>query len=156
MVNFGMSMTRVNLWINDQTVVPTVNFSISPTLAGDTAAFNAFQSLNATVGQQGNAANFYAALAGRMSSVGGVVPNRYAALNEDTNKYSLQDQFVSRAKQVEYGLFVQDTWRFRPNVTSGVWLGGARSVLTLNNTLSRLAMRTPANRGRTISSSREP
>ncbi len=140
-VNFGMSWTRINLWINDQVVVPTVNFGISSTLAGDTGAFAAFQPLNATVGQQGAAANFYAALVGRMSSIGGAVPNRYAALNENTNKYSIQDQFVSRARQVEYGLFVQDTWRFRPNIT---FTGGLRWEVqgpfqSLNNTLSQVS-----------------
>jgi hypothetical protein len=134
--NFGGSMTRVNLWINDQTVVPTVNFGISGTLAGDAAAFNAFAPLNATVGQQGAAANFYSTLVGRISSLA-----RYAALNENTNKYSVQDQFVSRARQVEYGFYAQDTWRFRPNITL---TGGIRWEVqgpfqSLNNTLAQVS-----------------
>src|SRR5262249_3599756 len=33
--NFGASVTRLNLWIVDATVVPTVNFGISSTLSGD-------------------------------------------------------------------------------------------------------------------------
>jgi hypothetical protein len=136
-VNFGGSWTRVNLWINDQTVVPTVNFGISSSLAGDAAAFAVFAPLNATVGQQGAAANFYSTLVGRISSISA----RYAALNENTNKYSIQDQFVSRARQVEYGFYVQDTWRFRPNVTL---TGGIRWEVqgpfqSLNNTLSQVS-----------------
>jgi hypothetical protein len=135
--NFGGSMTRVNLWINDQTVVPTVNFGISGTLAPDAAAFNAFLPLNATVGQQAAAANFYSTLVGRISSISA----RYAALNENTNKYSVQDQFVSRARQVEYGFYAQDTWRFRPNITL---TGGIRWEVqgpfqSLNNTLSQVS-----------------
>jgi len=140
-LNFGASMTRVNLWINDQTVVPTVNFGISSTLTPDKPAFDAFKSLNDTVGQQGAAANFYSTLVGRISSIGGTSPNRYAALNENTNKYSIQDQYVSRARQVEYGFYVQDTWRFRPNVTL---TGGLRWEVqgpfqSLNNTLSQVS-----------------
>jgi hypothetical protein len=140
-VNLGMSWTRVNLWINDQTVVPTVNFGISSSLSGDATAFAAFKSLNDAVAQQGNAANFYSTLVGRISSIGGTSPNRYAALNENTNKYSFQDQFVSRARQVEYGIYAQDTWRFRPNVT---FTGGLRWEVqgpfqSLNNTLSQVS-----------------
>lgn len=135
-VNFGGSYTRVNLWINDQTVVPTVNFGISSTLTGDAAAFKAFESLNATVGQQGAAANFYSTLVGRISSL-----SRYAALNEISNKYSVQDQYVSRARQVEFGFYAQDTWRFRPNVTL---TGGLRWEVqgpfqSLNNTLTQVS-----------------
>ena len=148
-LNFGGSMTRVNLWINDQTVVPTVNFGINSTLeacnpvtpACTQTAFNAFLPLNATVGQQAAAANFYSTLVGRISSIGGTVPNRYASLNENTNKYSLQDQYVSRARQVEYGFYAQDTWRFRPNLTL---TGGLRWEVqgpfqSLNNTLTQVS-----------------
>ena len=136
-VNFGGSMTRVNLWINDQTVVPTVNFGISSSLAPDAAAFAAFLPLNATVGQQGGAANFYSTLVGRISSI----TSRYAALNENTNKYSIQDQFVSRARQVEYGFYVQDTWRFRPNITltGGVRWEVQNAFQSLNDTLTQVS-----------------
>jgi hypothetical protein len=133
--NFGGSYTRLNLWITDATVVPAVNFGISSTLAGDATAFNAFSSLNATVGQQGNAAAFYSQMAGRMSSL-----TRYVGLSETTGNYTPQGFFTSRAQQSEYGLYVQDTWRFRPNVT---FTGGVRwevqeSFQSLNNTLTQV------------------
>jgi Carboxypeptidase regulatory-like domain len=111
-VNFGVSGTRVSQWSTSSTVVPTVGFGISSTLAPDAAAFNAFASLNATVAQQGNAATFYAGLVGRISSI-----TRVAALSETTNKYTLQGDVVSRAQQTEYGVYGQDTWRMRPNLT---------------------------------------
>lgn len=133
--NFGTSVTRLNLWITDALVVPVVNFGISGTLAGDTAAFNAFSSLNDTVGQQANAAAFYATLAGRMSSL-----TRYVGLSETTNNYTPQGFFTSRAQQTEFGLYAQDTWRFRPNVTL---TGGVRWEVqgpfqSLNNTLTQV------------------
>ena len=110
-INFGGSFTRVNFWQQLVTVVPTVNFGISSTLAGDSTAWNAFGSL-AGPNQQGNAAALYSTLAGRISSI-----TRNARLSEDTNKYTLQGDLISRAQQSEYGLYAQDTWRWRPNVT---------------------------------------
>ena len=133
--NFGGSYTRLNLWITDATVVPSVNFGISGTATADSAAFNAFLPLNATVGQQSNAAAFYATLSGRMSSLG-----RYVGLDENTAKYTPQGFFTSRAQQSEFGLYAQDTWRFRPNITL---TGGLRWEVqtpfqSLNNTLTQV------------------
>ena len=109
--NFGASFTRVNFWQQLVTVVPTVNFGISSTLLGDKTAWDAFKDL-AGPGQQGNAAALYSTLAGRISSI-----TRNARLSEDTNKYTLQGDLISRAQQSEYGVYAQDTWRVRPNVT---------------------------------------
>ena len=135
-VNFGVSVTRVNQWSTSSTVVPTLGFGISSTLAGDTTAFNAFQSLNATVAQQGNAATFYAGLVGRISSI-----SRVAALSEINNKYTLQGDVVTRGQQTEYGVYGQDTWRLRPNLTL---TGGLRWEVqgpykSLNNTLTQVS-----------------
>jgi hypothetical protein len=132
---FGTSFTRLNLWITDATVVPAVNFGISSTLAADQTAFNAFSSLNATVGQQANAAAFYAQMAGRMSSL-----TRYVGLSETTGNYTPQGFFTSRAQQSEYGLYVQDSWRLKPNLTL---TGGVRWEVqgpfsSLNNTLTNI------------------
>ena len=110
--NFGGSITRVNFWQQLVTVVPTVNYGISSTLGGDSTAFGAFQPL-AIIGQPGsNAASLYSTLAGRISSI-----TRNARLSEDTNKYTLQGNLISRAHQTEYGVFAQDSWRVRPNLT---------------------------------------
>ena len=111
--NFGMSFTNLHLWITDDNgVVPSVNFGVSSTLAGDASAFAAFQSLNATVGQQGNAANMWATLVGRISSMG-----RYVGLDENSLNYVPQGWYTSRAVQNEYGIFGQDAWRIKPNLT---------------------------------------
>ncbi|HYW69705.1 MAG TPA: TonB-dependent receptor, partial [Pyrinomonadaceae bacterium] len=133
--NFGTSFTRLNLWITDSTVVPSVNFGISSTLAGDATAFNAFSSLNATVGQQANAAAFYATMVGRMSSLG-----RYIGLSETTGNYTPQGFYTSRAQQTEYGIYAQDTWRFRPNITltGGIRWEVQTPFQSLNNTLTQV------------------
>ena|SRR5688572_14586893 len=111
-INFGGSFTRVNFWQQLVTVVPTINFGISSTLAGDAPAFAAFASLAPGVNQQGNAAALYSTLAGRISSI-----TRNARLSEDSNRYTLQGDLISRAQQSEYGIYAQDTWRIRPNIT---------------------------------------
>ncbi len=133
-INFGGSYTRVNFWQQLVTVVPTVNFGISSTLAGDTAAFGAFSSLAAGVNQQGNAAALYSTLAGRISSI-----TRNARLSEDTNEYTLQGDLISRAQQSEWGVYAQDTWRIRPNVTltAGLRWEVQGPFIPLNDTYAR-------------------
>lgn len=133
-VNFGTSVTRINYFNQSQTVVPTVGFGISSTLAGDAAAFGAFSSLTPTVNQSGAAAALYATLVGRMNAVTANV-----RLNEETGKYEYLGSLITRAQQTEYGIYVQDTWRFRPNITL---TGGLRWEVQgpfqpLNDSLSR-------------------
>lgn len=132
--NFGANVTRVNFWQYLQTVVPTVNFGISSTLAGDASAFAAFSSLQPTVSQQAAAAALYATLAGRISSI-----TRNARLSEETDKYTLQGPLISRAQQTEYGIYGQDTWRIRPNftLTAGLRWEVQMPFTPLNNTYAR-------------------
>jgi len=114
--------------------VPTVNFGISSTLAGDASAYAAFSSLNATVAQQGAAATLYATLAGRIASI-----TRNARLSEENNRYTLQGDLISRAQQTEFGVYAQDTWRFRPNITltGGLRWEVQKPFIPLNDTYSR-------------------
>ncbi len=132
---FGSTVTRVNYWAQNQTVVPTVGFGISGTLAGDSTAFNAFSTLQQTVGQQAAAAALYATLVGRINAVTANV-----RLNEETGKYQYLGDLITRAQLTEYGFFGQDTWRFRPNITI---TGGLRWEVQgpfqpLNDSLSRI------------------
>jgi carboxypeptidase family protein len=106
--NFGASATRVAFWQQLSTVVPSTSFTTSATL--DPAPVNAFSFLPAT--QQGQAAQLYAVLAGRMTAF-----NSNARLNEDTNGYTWLGSLISRAHSAEWGVFGQDSWRIRPNVT---------------------------------------
>src|SRR5262249_54428952 len=108
---------------------------VNSTLEQTAPAFTAFATLQPTVGQQAAAANFYATLTGRISSL-----TRYVGLSETTGKYTPQGFYTSRAQQTEYGMYVQDTWRFRPNVT---FTGGVRWEVqgpfqSLNNTLTQV------------------
>lgn len=107
-LNFGVSLTRIGFWSNDYTVVPTAVFSTSSTL--DPTPVNAFSFLPAT--QQTGASQLYALLSGRLTSI-----TANARLDEETNKYSYLGSQILRAKNMEWGIFGQDTWRVRPNLT---------------------------------------
>lgn len=107
-LNFGVGLTRIGFWSNDYTVVPTAVFSTSSTL--DPTPVNAFSFLPAT--QQTGASQLYALLSGRLTSV-----TANARLDEETNKYSYLGSQILRAKNMEWGIFGQDTWRVRQNLT---------------------------------------
>ncbi|HLM59272.1 MAG TPA: hypothetical protein VK308_00580, partial [Pyrinomonadaceae bacterium] len=75
------------------------NSGANPTLPGATAA------------QVAQARGLYALLTGRVTGIGGS-----AYLTDEGNYEYLGDQFLG-GKQRVYGLYVQDSWRARPNLT---------------------------------------
>jgi Carboxypeptidase regulatory-like domain len=119
--NFGGNYTRVNLWSQANTVVPTANFVPSSTL--DPAGFNAFSSLSGVAGAQAGAASLYAVLSGRLSAI-----NANARLDEKTLKYTYLGAQTNRAQVSEMGFYVQDSWRVRPNLTLSLGLRLERAV----------------------------
>ncbi|MBO0719468.1 MAG: TonB-dependent receptor [Blastocatellia bacterium] len=134
-VNFGFSFTQVNLWSSGVAdgVVRSITFGL---VTGDPAQglFTPDNFPNATTAQLDQARSLYALLAGRVSSVSGQL-----ALNENTNQYALNGNLVQRARQRETGLFAQDSWRFRQNLTL---TGGVRwevqyPFTALNNNFSQ-------------------
>ena len=54
----------------------------------------------------------YLILVGRVQSIAGNV-----RLDENTNRYNYLGEGTQRGKMNEVGLFVQDSWRWKPNVT---------------------------------------
>ncbi len=107
-LSVGATATRIAFWQQLTTVVPSVVFTTSSTL--DAAPVNAFSFLPAT--QQAGAAQLYALLSGRITAI-----NANARLDETSNKYSYLGSLQSRAHSLEWGVFGQDNWRFRPNIT---------------------------------------
>ncbi|MDX6384953.1 MAG: hypothetical protein QOK48_2526 [Blastocatellia bacterium] len=107
-LNFGATATKIQFWQQLSTVVPSTVFTVSA--ATDATPVNAFSFLPSA--QQTGAAQLYGVLAGRLTAI-----NANARLDEVSNKYTYLGSLISRAKSLEWGLFAQDAWRFRPNVT---------------------------------------
>src|SRR4029078_5181360 len=96
--SWGGGFTRITYWAQNVQPVPTISFATSSTL--DPAGFNAFGLLPAT--QQGEAAQLYYLLAGRLNQVGANVRL------DESGKYNYLGSLISRAGQKEYGLYGQD------------------------------------------------
>ena len=86
-------------------IVPTIEFGMDST----DAAFNIFNSLPST--QRAAARSLYAMLIGRVT---GYTSTAYLAEDGTYKENSLQSRL---AKQNTYGLYVQDSWKVKPNLT---------------------------------------
>lgn len=108
---FGGNYTHINAWSNAPLNIPTVAFALQaadPVSALFTAAnFPGASSANLTA-----AGNDYAFLAGRVSTV-----TQSAPLEEATKKYRLGGTTTTRNRAREWGVFMQDFFKFRPNLT---------------------------------------
>ncbi|HWQ32261.1 MAG TPA: carboxypeptidase-like regulatory domain-containing protein [Blastocatellia bacterium] len=117
-LNFGFSFSQINFWGSSVAdgVVRSVTFGLATNdpaqVMFNAAKFNADPAKQPTAAQLNQARALYAVLTGRVTSISGTL-----ALNEKSNQYALNGNLVQRARQRETGLFVQDSWRFRPNLT---------------------------------------
>ena len=110
-LSFGGAFTQARVWLTQQTLVPTINFGIASGDPADTM-FTTANFPGASTAQLNNARALYAILVGRISSIAG-----NARLNETNNEYTYLGEGTQRGKMKELGLFVQDSWRWRPNFT---------------------------------------
>jgi hypothetical protein len=110
-MNIGGIFTQVNFWTQDQTLVPSITFGVN---ANDPAAglFNSTNFPGASSAQLNSAQNLYAVLTGRVTAI-----NAASFLDEKTGKYAYLNELVQRGRQRELGVFAQDSWRARPNLT---------------------------------------
>jgi len=110
-LSLGGSWTQVDLWLKNQTLVPTINFGIA---TGDPAEglFTANNFQGASTTNLNSARALYAVLTGRVTSITGA-----SRFNEETNKYQYLGLGVQRARMREMGFYIQDSWRWKPNFT---------------------------------------
>jgi hypothetical protein len=110
-LSLGAQFTRIQMWIQDNQAVPGITFGLA---TGDPSA-SMFTNANfpgASSDDLTSAQNLYAVLTGRVSSIDG---NAY--LDEKDNRYKYLGYEVRRSSQDEWGFFLQDSWRPRPNLT---------------------------------------
>jgi hypothetical protein len=114
--SLGGSWTEYKLWAKNSSLIPTINFGV---VTGDPAQalFTAANFPGASAANLTAAQNLYALLTGRVSAIDGD-----ARLDEATNTYSYMGTGTQRARMREAGFFVQDSWRWKPNLTINVGL----------------------------------
>jgi Carboxypeptidase regulatory-like domain len=134
-LSFGGAYTQADLWLRNQTLVPTINFGV---VSGDPsdAMFNTTNFPGASNTQLSNARGLFAILTGRVSTVTG-----NARLSDD-GQYVYLGSGLQKGRMRELGFFAQDQWRWRPNVTINMGLRYEiqRPFYPLNNAYSTATM----------------
>jgi hypothetical protein len=115
-LSFGGSFERVDSWNKFKTTVPTVSFGVVPT----DPALSMFTGTNfpgASSAQIAAAQNMYALLTGRVTSLAGT-----ARVDAATGKYVFAGLGLEESRLDEYGVFAQDSWRVRSNLSVNIGL----------------------------------
>ncbi len=113
-LSFGATLTHVSVYTNQHTTVPSISFGVD---SNYDPARMLFDSVNGPVNftglsSFGGPSSLYAVLTGRVTAINGD-----AYLDEKTNKYTYIGDQINRGSQNELGLYVQDGWRAKPNLT---------------------------------------
>jgi hypothetical protein len=112
----GVSWTGYNVWLKNSSLVPRVTFGLLTTDPASnvitSAALQAATGVAPNATQLAAAQNLYAFLTGRMTAI-----QADARLDEGTGEYEYIGLGIQRSSMKESGIFVQDSWRIRPNLT---------------------------------------
>jgi len=121
-LNFGVEFTQADVWLQNQSLVPAIDFGVATGDPADSLFTTAnFPGASATV--LNNARGLYAILTGRVQAIRG-----NARLNEDTGQYDYLGSSMARGRMRQFDFFAQDSWRARSNLTLNY---GLRYVLQL-------------------------
>ena len=111
-ISFGGQYKRIRLLdISQPRIVPTISFGVDTTETALTGIFNSKTLPGSSSSQQAEARNLYAVLAGHVTGFSST------AYLTDSGTYQLNARQTRRDHQDTYGLFAQDSWRVRPNLT---------------------------------------
>jgi hypothetical protein len=121
-VTFGGSMVQADVWLKQQTLIPTATFNV---LATESAAsmFTAANFPGASATDLTNAQSLYALLTGRISSLTGT-----ARINPAGDSYVPLGQSTAQGRMREVDFYAADQWRAGANFTVSA---GLRYVLSL-------------------------
>ena len=110
-VTFGGTMLQADVWLENQTQVPTVGFGLVSTEAA-TAMFNAANFPGASAADMAQAQNLYAILTGRLTSLTGD-----ARINPSGDAYVPLGRSRAQGRMREFDLYGADSWRATPTLT---------------------------------------
>ena len=110
-VSFGIDFTETNVWLQNSTTVPTINFGLTAT---DPAAsmFTVANFPGASAANLTAARGLYSILTGRVSSITG-----NARLNPGDDTYKYLGTSRAEARLREFDFFIHDTWKAKGNLT---------------------------------------
>lgn len=110
-LSIGGGYTRAVVWLENKQFVPHISFQI---VTGDPSStmFTPANFPGASGTQLTAAQNLYAVLTGRVSAI-----NATTRLNEATDEYDYLGRSMQRARLDNWGIFLADTWRWKPNLT---------------------------------------
>ncbi|HKE20944.1 MAG TPA: carboxypeptidase-like regulatory domain-containing protein [Bryobacteraceae bacterium] len=120
-LSFGGEWDQINLFqqIEGSAMFPSIAMGIAsndPIFTGSTSIFTAANLPGANSSQLSNAANLYADVTGRVSSI-----TQGLALSEGNKQYTSTAP-IDRDHMRELALFFQDTWRIKSNLTATLGL----------------------------------
>jgi hypothetical protein len=119
-MQFGATMVQADVWLQNQTLVPTAEFDIISGEPAD-AIFNATTLPGASAADITQAKRLYAMLTGRLTRLTGD-----ARINAAGDQYNLLGLSRAEGRMREFNIFVSDSWRVTPTLTVS---GGLRYVL---------------------------
>jgi hypothetical protein len=131
-LSVGASVTRADVWLQNKQHVPTVTLGMATGDPAD-AMFTTANFPGASGTDLTNARNLYSVLTGRVTSIG-----REARIGADGNLYNVLGESMQKGRLWDVGLFLQDSWRMRSNLTvnAGVRYGVQLPFRALNNSYS--------------------
>jgi hypothetical protein len=110
-LQFGQSFTRTSGWMKNQNIVPQIGLGVDASDPAN-AMFTNANFPGAANADLTNARAMYSLLTGRVTSIGSEV-----RLDGATGQYVYMGAGRTSEHQDELGLFIQDSWRLRPNLT---------------------------------------
>jgi hypothetical protein len=135
-VQAGFAFTQADVWVENQLHVPTIAFGVNSNDPAD-VMFRTSNFPGASSGQLTDARELYAMLTGRVDAITGEL-----RLDENTDEYTYLGLGVQRARLRDYGFFVADTWRWKPNLTLNLGLRYElqQPFTALNNSYSKASI----------------
>jgi hypothetical protein len=121
-VTFGGSMVQGDVWIKQQTIIPTATFGVLATESA-TSMFTGANFPGASQADITQAQNLYAMLTGRINSLTGT-----ARINPDGSEYVPLGESTAQGRMREFDFYAADQWRASTNLTVSA---GVRYVLSL-------------------------